>query len=123
MTQPISSIAPLRGGWAEMSLARQFALAGGTVMVLAALAVGFIVSGRIEAAVTRNTANATALYMESFIAPLTQDLALQDRLSESSRAEIGALLDQTALGKRVVSFKIWRRGGLIVDASNPAVIG
>ena len=123
MTQPISSIAPLRGGWAEMSLARQFALAGGTVMVLAALAVGFIVSGRIEAAVTRNTANATALYMESFIAPLTQDLALQDRLSESSRAEIGALLDQTALGKRVVSFKIWRQGGLIVDASNPAVIG
>jgi signal transduction histidine kinase len=106
-----------------MSLARQFALAGGAVMVLAALAVGAIVSTRIEAAVTRNTANATALYMESFIAPLTQDLALNDGLSETSRAEIGALLDQTALGKRVVSFKIWRRGGLVVDASNPSVIG
>ena len=123
MTQPISSIAPLRGGWAEMSLARQFALAGGTVMFLATLAVGFIVSGRIEDAVTRNTGYATALYMESFIAPLTQDLALQDRLSETSRAEIGALLAQTALGKRVVSFKIWRQGGLVVDSSNAAVIG
>ena len=123
MTQPISSIAPLRGGWAEMSLARQFALAGGTVMFLATLAVGFIVSGRIEDAVTRNTGYATALYMESFIAPLTQDLALQDRLSETSRAEIGALLAQTALGKRVVSFKIWRKGGLVVDSSNAAVIG
>ena len=123
MTQTISNIAPLRGGWAGLSLARQFALAGGTVMFLATLAVGFIVSNAIEGAVTRNTGNATALYMESFIAPLTQDLAVQDRLSESSKAQIGALLDQTALGKRVVSFKIWREGGLVVDSSNAGVIG
>ena len=123
MTHPLSNIAPYRRGWAEMSLARQFSLAGGAVMFLATLAVGYFVSGRIEDAVTRNTANATALYMDSFIAPLTQDLAVQDRLSESSRAEIGALLEQTALGKRVVSFKIWRDGGLVVDSSNAAVIG
>jgi signal transduction histidine kinase len=123
VTHPLSSIAPHRNGWADMSLARQFALAGGTVMFLATLAVGFLVSNAIEDAVTRNTGNATALYMESFIAPLTQDLAVQDRLSETSRAEIGALLAQTALGKRVVSFKIWRKGGLVVDSSNPAVIG
>lgn len=107
----------------EMSLARQFALAGGVVMLVSALAVGGLVQGRIKDVVVRNTANATALYMESFIAPLTQGLADEDRLSEWARAEIGRLLDHTALGSRVVSFKIWRKGGLLVDASNTDLVG
>lgn len=107
----------------QMSLARQFALAGGVVMLISALLVGWLVQGRIQDVVVRNTANATALYMESFIAPLTQGLADHDDLSEWSRAEIGRLLEQTALGSRVVSFKIWRQGGLLVDASNTALVG
>ncbi|MDZ4311075.1 MAG: histidine kinase [Cypionkella sp.] len=109
--------------WSKLSLARQFALAGGVVMLVSAGLGGYVVSGRIEEVVVRNTANATALYMESFIAPLTQDLAQRTDLSEESRLKIGALLADTELGKRVVSFKIWRPGGLIVDASNPDVVG
>lgn len=116
-------VLPEFNAWSKLSLARQFALAGGVVMLAAAVAGGFFVSNRIEAVVVRNTANATALYMESFIAPLMQDLATQDALSEQSRLEIGRLLAETALGQRVVSFKIWRPGGLLVDASNREVIG
>jgi signal transduction histidine kinase len=112
-----------RKGWAGLSLARQFALAGGVVMALATAAVGYFVSSRIEAVVVSNTANATALYMESFVAPLTQDLARSEALSPESRGQIGRLLAGTALGKRVVSFKIWRPGGLLVDASNTALVG
>lgn len=112
-----------RKGWEGLSLARQFALAGGVVMLAATLLVGWFVSGRIEEVVVRNTANATALYMESFVAPLTQDLARHDNLSDASRASIGALLEGTALGRRVVSFKIWREGGLLVDASNVDLVG
>jgi signal transduction histidine kinase len=112
-----------RKGWEGLSLARQFALAGGVVMLAATLLVGWVVAGRIEEVVVRNTANATALYMESFVAPLTQDLARQDNLSDASRASIGALLEGTALGRRVVSFKIWREGGLLVDASNVDLVG
>ncbi|NEY90371.1 sensor histidine kinase [Tabrizicola oligotrophica] len=112
-----------RKGWEGLSLARQFALAGGVVMLAATLLVGWFVSGRIEEVVVRNTANATALYMESFVAPLTQDLARSERLTEASRRSIGALLAGTALGRRVVSFKIWRTGGLLVDASNTALVG
>ena len=112
-----------RKGWAGLSLARQFALAGGVVMLAATLLVGWFVAGRIEEVVVRNTANATALYMESFVAPLTQDLARHENLSDASRQSIGALLEGTALGRRVVSFKIWREGGLLVDASNTALVG
>lgn len=112
-----------RKGLEGLSLARQFALAGGVVMLAATLLVGWFVSGRIEDVVVRNTANATALYMESFVAPLMQDLAASDNLSKASRDSIGALLQGTALGRRVVSFKIWREGGLLVDASNTTLVG
>jgi len=92
-------------------------------MLAAMLSVGFWVARWIEDVTVRNTANATALYMESFIAPLMQDLATQERLGTAERLEINRLIKETALGERVVSFKIWREDGLIVDASNPDVVG
>ena len=109
--------------WERLSLARQFALAGGTVMLVAVLAVGLWVSGRIEEVTVRNTANATALYMESFVAPLMQELSTRESLSPETRLEVARLLDETALGKRVVSFKLWRAGGYLADASNQSLVG
>ncbi len=112
-----------RVGWAGLSLAVQFAVLGGVVILAAALAVGTVVAKRIEEVVVSNTANATALYMESFVAPLTQELTQQETLSDRSKKDISQLLDQTELGRRVVSYKVWRNGGLISDSSNKSIIG
>lgn len=112
-----------RRTWSDLSLAGQFALAGGLVMLLAAAAVGFWVAQRIEDAVVRNTANATALYMESFIAPLSQDLATSSTLSDQNRAAMARLLSDTPLGSRVVSFKLWVRGARVEAASDPGIVG
>ena len=109
--------------WAQMSLARQFALTSGTVMLLAAVVVGSWVSSRIEEVVVRNTANATALYMESFISPLSQDLARQDTLSAASLDELEKLLGETPLGRRVMAFKIWIEGARVIASSDPAIVG
>jgi signal transduction histidine kinase len=114
---------PLIDPWSDISLAGQFAIAGGVVLAVAAVAGGFFVSHRIEDTVVRNTANATALYMESFVAPLTQDLATQSFLSDQSRVDIGLLLAETPLGQRVASFKIWRKDGFLLDASNAELVG
>ena len=114
---------PFADPWSELSLAGQFAVAGGVVLAIAAVVAGFFVSGRIEDAVVRNTGASTALYMDSFVAPLTQELATQPLLSEAARASIGRLLSETTLGQRVVSFKIWREDGFLVDASNPDLVG
>ena len=109
--------------WARMSLARQFALASGLVMLLAAVVVGLWVSSRIEEVVVRNTANATALYMESFFAPLSQDLATQDHLSDANLAELEKLLDETSLGRRVLIFKIWVKGAKVIASSDLDIVG
>ncbi len=108
------------GNW---SLARQFAVAGGAVMLAAMLAAGYWVSALIEAGVVRNTANTTALYMESVLSPLSQELAEEDRLSPGATRALEEIFENTPLGERVASYKIWKRGGLVVAASDPSLIG
>lgn len=112
-----------RDRWSALSLAGQFALAGGVVMALATGLVGLWVSGRIEAAVVRNAGNTTALYMESFIEPLAQDMAHADRLGPEAEAGIRDLLAGTTLGRRVVSFKLWGPGQRVVNATDADVVG
>ena len=117
------SLTETRNWWSDLTLAGQFALAGGLVMVLATGIVGLWVSGRIEGVVVRNAANTTALYMESFIEPLAQDMAHADRLTPANAQAIDALLAGTTLGKRVVSFKLWDGAQRVVASTDPAVIG
>lgn len=109
--------------WADWSLATQFAVAGGIVMLLAMVLIGRWVSTRIEGSVVRNTANATAQYMESFISPLSQDLANDDTLAPGAIRALEEIFTNTPLGDRVVSFKIWKQGGLVVEASDKSIIG
>ena len=123
MLQPPALIRRWQARWSALSLATRFALAGGFVMVLAALIVGSIVANRIRDVVVRNTANATALYMESFISPLSQELAEGDTLSQGARRALDEIFANTPLGERVASFKIWKPGGLLVDASNKDLVG
>ena len=51
----------LRRAWAEQSLAIQFLIAGGAVMLAAMFLAGYWVTSRIVDGVTRNSATATAL--------------------------------------------------------------
>jgi signal transduction histidine kinase len=109
--------------WDRMTLAQQFAWAGGVVMLVATVVVGLFVTARIEEVVVRNTANATALYMESFISPLTQDLVDLDRLNDENHVALDRILIETPLGRRVVSFKIWVRGAKVVVSSDQSIEG
>jgi len=106
-----------------ITLPRQFLLAGGVVMIIAMAIVGYWVSSRIEDAVVENSANAAALYMESFVSPLTQELGEGDTLSVPAQQALREIFTNTALGERVVSYKIWKEGGLVVHASDAEIIG
>ncbi|NOX39133.1 MAG: sensor histidine kinase [Alphaproteobacteria bacterium] len=92
-------------------------------MTAAMLLVGSWVSSRIEQAVVQNSASTAALFMESFVSPLGQELAQHDALSEPAKRALTEIFEGTALGERVVSYKIWKPGGLIVHASDPSLIG
>lgn len=109
--------------WRDLTLPGQFLVAGAVVMIAAMIFVGNWISQRIEAAVVQNTATSAALFMESFISPLSQELAETDTLSAPARQALAEIFEGTALGERVVSYKIWLKGGRIIHASDPALIG
>jgi signal transduction histidine kinase len=114
---------PKERSWRCPSLAQGFALTGGAVMLLGMAVTGSWVASRIEEGVTRNTANATALYVESMIAPLSQELRRADGLSPSAVRALDEALSSRPLGQPVVSFKIWWEGGRIAYATNPDLRG
>ena len=92
-------------------------------MLAAMLVIGAWITARIEDSVVSNTASAGALYLESFVSPLSQELAANDRLSEPAIRALDEVFAASGLGQRIVSFKIWKPGGLIAHASDPGLIG
>lgn len=113
----------LREVWQRQSLTRQFLLASAAIFVLGMALVGAWIASRIKDGVTHNTATSTALYVESFVTPLVQELAEGDLLPPHRQKSLEELIKQTTLGQRIVSIKIWRPGGLIAYASRPEQIG
>lgn len=117
------SMTRARTYWHRLSLPGQFVLAGSIVMLVAMSLVGSWVSRRIEQAALQNFAINAASYVESFIAPITQDLADSDTLSSPAQQAMIEVFSNTSVTERIVSYKIWKEGGLIAHASDPTLIG
>lgn len=113
-------LASRMSGW---SLSRRFALAGGFVMLFAMIGAGSWVTSRIETNVVQNTVSSTALFMDSFIAPLAQELENADTLSIGPIRALDELLSGTRLGERVVDIRIWKPGGLVAYSTDFGLVG
>lgn len=107
----------------RLSLAARFCLAGAVVVLIGMIIVGSWVTNRIQEAVTHNAANATALYVESIIAPLAQQLAHSSVLSDDARAALDEALQQGALSRRLHSFKIWSPDGTVIYSTTDTIVG
>lgn len=109
--------------WRAAPLLVRFVTTGGTVMLVAMLVTGIWVTRRIQESVVDSTASAAAVYVESFISPLTQELAASDELPEPAQRALTEIFANTPIGDRIVSFKLWKPGGLVVYASDPTIVG
>ena len=109
--------------WRNASLTWRFVLAGGVVMLAAMLGIGLWVTEQIEQGVVRNSASSAAIYVESFISPLAQQLDSQDTLDPSTAEALEVIFNKTPFGERILTLKIWKPGGLIAHANDPELIG
>jgi len=107
----------------QLSLAQQYMLASFLVLVCCTIGIGWWVGREIEEGVVSETSVTTALYMNSFVAPLVQELADGDEISEEKVKRLDALIMKTPLGRSIVSFKIWNRDGRIVYSVNKDIVG
>ncbi len=123
VSQIAARSAPVRERFARMPLHYRFALVGSVVSVIGMVAIGDLVSRSIETGVVRNSAISSAVYMESFIAPLSQELATGRSLSPETISHMQALLNQPPLADRILSVKVWREGGFLAFSSDSDLIG
>ncbi len=104
-------------------LVLQFLIAGAAVMLAAMLVIGTWITARIEQSVVDNTSSAAALYLGSFVAPISQELAANETLSEPAQRALRESFESSGLAERVVAFRIWKPGSLVIYAIDPEIIG
>jgi signal transduction histidine kinase len=107
----------------RLSFTGQFVVFSLAVLLLGMFTIGYWVQSAVEQAVISRTAGVTALYMDSFVSPLVQDLQEQEGLTAAQRTDLDRLITRTPLGSQVVSFKIWSPEGVILYSTNPELIG
>lgn len=113
----------MRSYWATRSLAQQFAVVAAAVLIAGMATLGYWVSERIKHGIMHNNAASGALFMDSYVAPLVQDLATGQELPQSSILALDRVLRHAAISNRVSAIKIWRPDGVIVYSNWPEKIG
>jgi signal transduction histidine kinase len=106
-----------------LRLDQRFMLVGSLVSLLGMAAIGAWVNDKIVEGVKRNSAIAAAIYMDSIIAPLSQELASDDALSPGTVERLRQMLASEPFVDRIVSVKIWKDGGLIAFSTDTDLIG
>lgn len=105
------------------SLAQRFMLAGLVFLVIGTIIIGSWVADRIRVNIVNEAAAATALYMDSFISPNIQELGNGTTLTAEHFQNLNNLLNNTDLGRQVVTIKIWGLDNSIIFSNIPSLVG
>lgn len=107
----------------RFTLAGQFAVAGFLVLIVGMMLIGLWVTANIEKAILQNRADATALFVDSIVSPLAQELPSQLTLQPMSQRQLLDAVKNGPLSERLFSFKIWSPDGTIAFSSDPELLG
>lgn len=101
-------------GW---SLSTKFLLTATLVLCVSMAALGSWVNQQITRSVLATNGAAAASFMETFMAPLAQNLTTEGALPDESRAKLDELLIGVANRRSLVSVKMWRLDGTVIYSS------
>ncbi|MBI5825916.1 MAG: ATP-binding protein [Chloroflexi bacterium] len=107
-------------GW---SLIKRFTFQSFIVMLLGTAGIGWWVGEKIKTNVIKESAAATALYMDSFVAPNIQELANSKSITTEHTQALDNLFSENNLGQRTVSVKIWNKDHYIIYSNIPSLVG
>jgi signal transduction histidine kinase len=112
------------GAWfSNWNMSKQFAFTGGIFMLVAMVFAGVFISHIVSRIVIENTASSTALFLESLISPLAQELATSDRLTSDHINQLNRLIGEPDFGGRFPHLEIWKEGGLVAYSKESIIIG
>jgi hypothetical protein len=107
----------------RIGLRTQFLLAGGAVMALAMFAVGKVVSVILTREPIHNTGAVTALLLNSFLAPIVQELPAATQLAPAAVGRLNTLALDGEFRHRFPHLDIWKPDGTIVYSTAGKLIG
>lgn len=93
------------------------------VLVIAMLGIGSWVGEQIQSSMIHTTGVTTALYVDSFVGPLLQELGSAPQISPQNAERLSKLLADTPMGKQIVAFKVWDANGRVVYSTDRETIG
>lgn len=114
---------PIRQWFERLSVAQRFLLGSLLILLLGMAGIGAWIGRQIADSVVQRTGAATALYVDSLIAPSLQDLSDSDALSPAAVDRLDWLFADTPLGQEVVAFQVWDRARRIVYSTTPGAVG
>ncbi len=110
---------PLR----QATLAQRFMLASLVILIAGMLGIGVWTGNEIKNGVIHRTGATTALYVDSFVAPLLQDLGTSGVLSPQHREQLSKLLQDSSMGQQIVTFRVWDPTGKVIYSTDETAVG
>lgn len=98
-------------------------LASLVILVVGMAAIGFWLTRQIEDGVVRRAAATAAVYIDSAVAPLLQNLATAQDLTPAEKQKLDELFQTTPLGDQIPSFKVWTPTGRVVYSTASNIAG
>jgi len=112
-----------QGAVKRLNLAQRFTLTSLAVLLAGMVGLGAWVGQQIQSGVVNRSGATTALYVDSFVAPLLQELGGSRELSSQNVETLNKLLAETSLGRQIIAFKVWDLNGKVVYSTEPSAIG
>jgi signal transduction histidine kinase len=107
--------------WRDLGRARKLTATLSIGIICATFYAGSVVGQHIQDLFANKAGASTALYMDSVVEPLVQELVTKPSLSEQNRSALERLLSPASSGKPVVAFRIWVHDQIVFSSRGELV--
>jgi signal transduction histidine kinase len=107
----------------QATLAQRFMLASLIILIAGMAGIGVWIGNEIKNGVIHRSGATTALYVDSFVAPILQELGTSGALSREHHEQLSNLLQDTPLGQQIVTFRVWDPTGKVIFSTDKSAVG
>jgi signal transduction histidine kinase len=98
-------------------------LASLVILIAGMAGIGLWIGNEIKNGVIHRTGATTALYVDSFVAPILQELGSTGTLSPEHHEQLDKLLQDTSMGQQIVTFRVWDPTGKVIFSTDDSTVG
>jgi signal transduction histidine kinase len=98
-------------------------LASLIILIAGMAGIGVWIGNEIKNGVIHRSGATTALYVDSFVTPILQELGTTGALSPEHHEQLSNLLQDTPLGQQIVTFRVWDPTGKVIFSTDQGTIG